>query len=527
MVDPGAAPDAQLTRLLDAVLAIAGDLDLETVLARIVSSACELVDARYGALGVIDEDGTGLAAFVHHGIDAATVRRIGDLPAGRGILGLLIDEPTPLRLDDLDDHPASYGFPPGHPPMHSFLGAPVRVRDEVFGNLYLTEKIGGTSFTQDDEDLVVGLAAVAGAAIQNARLYDEARRREAWREAIQEVSAAVLAGEAPIQVRGRVATLAARLGDAPGACIVERHDDGLWVLATAGDAPPPGFLAATTESVAAALDEGEVVRTEHSTIFDRAALWIPVREADTVVAAIGVARDAPFSRPEQRLLTAFAEQVSFAWTFDRAQTDLRRLSLIEDRERIGRDLHDTVLQRLFATGITLQATSRRCEGQPDLVERIERAVDDIDTTVKEIRSTIFALQSHQDEPAGIRSEVLQVVEDVSTVLGRTPRVRFQGPLDTVVADRVGEHLVPVVREVLTNIAKHAAATDVELELSVDRDDVQLRVVDDGVGIDPGATPGFGLRNLRERAAALGGRFETSSGPDGLGTVVVWRVPVGG
>ena len=164
------AEDARQAKLLDAVLTIAGDLDLETVLARIVESACHLVDARYGALGVISEDRQGLVAFVHHGISPAVVREIGDLPAGRGVLGVLIDDPAPVRLDDISQHQESYGFPPGHPPMTSFLGTPVRVRDEVFGNLYLTDKIGSPSFTQADEDLVVGLAAVAGAAIQKARL---------------------------------------------------------------------------------------------------------------------------------------------------------------------------------------------------------------------------------------------------------------------------------------------------------------------------------------------------------------------
>jgi signal transduction histidine kinase len=526
MAGSGFEGDARLTRLLDAVLAIAGDLDLETVLGRIVTAACGLVDARYGALGVIDDDGTGLAAFVHHGIDDATVRRIGPLPEGRGILGLLIDDPVPIRLDDLDEHPASFGFPPGHPEMHAFLGAPVRIRDEVFGNLYLTEKVDGTHFTPQDEDLVVGLAAVAGAAIQNARLYDQARRREVWREAIQEVSSAVLAGEPAARVRERVAVLATSLGDAAGACIVERHGEGLWVLARAGEAPGLGFLAASSDPVAQSLDDGVPVRTEHGPVFDRAAIWIPVQEGGTVVAALGIARDAAFSRAEEQLLASFAEQVSFAWTFERAQTDLRRLSLIEERERIGRDLHDIVLQRLFATGITLQATSRRVADQPEVTERIERAVDEIDTTVKEIRTTIFALQASEDAVTGVRSQILEVVEDLGSLLGRSPRIRFEGPIDAAVAGSVAEHLVPVVREVLTNIAKHAAATDVELELSVAAGEVRLQVADDGVGLDPDAVPGFGLRNLRDRAAVLGGRFEVGSGPDGLGTVVVWRVPSG-
>lgn len=516
--------DPRVSRLLDAVLLVTGDLDLDTILRRIVEAACALVDARYGALGVIAEDGDALQNFVHHGIDQVTADRIGQLPQGQGVLGLLIEEPHPLRLDDLSEHPRSYGFPDHHPPMQAFLGAPIRVRDQAFGNLYLTEKRDGQPFTEDDEHLVVGLAAVAGAAIENARLYDDVQRREAWRDAVLELSRAVLAGEPTTTVRERMVGFAGGLVEADAACLVEAHDEGLWVLSSAGNAPEPGFTSAPAPPAWRSLRSGEVVRDEYGPFLDGAVLWVPIHAGDEVVAAIGVSRARPFTSNEERQLAGYGAQVSFLWTYERAQESLQRLSLVEDRERIGRDLHDTVIQRLFATGLSLQATIRRAEGHPDLVARLEQAVDDIDTTVKEVRSTIFALQSGTDRARSVRSMILEVIEEVAPMLAQPPRVRFEGPLDTVVTGTVAEHLIPVVREVLTNVAKHASAQDIEVELAGDSRSLRLRVADDGVGIGEAPRGGFGLNNLRERAATLGGSCRFDSRGDGSGTVVVWQVP---
>lgn len=517
--------DPRTDELLEAVLAVAGDLDLETILGRVVTAACELVNARYGALGVIDEDGDALSAFLHHGVDEPTVRAIGHLPEGRGILGLLIDEPTPLRLDDLSTHPHSYGFPKHHPPMHAFLGAPIRVRGEAFGNLYLSEKRDGSTFTAEDETLVVGLAAVAGAAITNARLYDEARRRETWREAVLEVSAAVLAGASTTEVRQRVAELGCQLAEADAGILVEAHDEGLWVLTSVGDAPPPGYLEGIDGPAQQALRSGEPIRVEHDPLFGRASLWVPVHDGEQVVAVLGAGRKTVFTAREQRLLAGFGTQVSFAWSFDRVQADLQRLSLIEERERIGRDLHDTVIQRLFATGLSLQGTLRRCDDHPEVYARIDGAVDEIDRTVKEIRSTIFALQAQGDALRGARAQVLEVVDEVGKMLPRVPRVRFDGPIDQVVGRDVLAQLLPVVREALTNVAKHADAHDVEVELTVDRQRLQLRVLDDGIGIDPSAPRGFGLRNLVERARTVRAELQVGAGPDGRGTLVEMNLPM--
>jgi signal transduction histidine kinase len=518
--------DARLDRLLHAVLAVSDDLDLEAMLGRVVSAACELVEARYGALGVIDEDGDALSAFVHHGVEAATVRRIGDLPEGRGILGLLIDEPAPLRLDDLSSHPLSYGFPPGHPPMHAFLGAPIRVRDQAFGNIYLTEKRDGSSFTDDDEALVVGLAAVAGAAIANARLYDEARRRETWRSAVLEVSETVLSGSPSGVVRQRVAELGCALVDGDAACLIEPHEAGLWVLASVGEGPPIGHLEHTESPAYEALEAGRVVRVGHGPILGRASVWVPVRVDQEVVGAVGVGRDRPFTNRDERLLAEFAAQVSFAWTFEQAQSDLHRLSLIEDRERIGRDLHDTVIQRLFATGLSLQATIRRCDELPEIAQRLERAIDDIDETVKEIRTTIFALQDSAGSTRGVRHRVLEVVDELEHVLPVRPRIQFDGPVDTIVGDEVLAHLAPVVREALTNVAKHAQATEVRLELAVIAGGLRVRVSDDGVGVPRDVVGGFGLKNLQDRAAVFGGELRIETRAEGWGTLLEWSLPPG-
>jgi signal transduction histidine kinase len=517
--------DARLQRLLDAVLSFADDLELTSVLERIVVAACTLVDARYGALGVLDVDGPGLSAFVHHGVDDATAREVGHLPEGHGVLGVLIEDPVPLRLDDLADHERSYGFPAGHPAMHTFLGTPIRVRDEVFGNLYLTEKRGGGGFTAHDEELIVGLAAVAGAAIQNARLYDEARRRDRWRDAVLEVAGTVLAGGSAPIVRERVASLGLELVEGDGACVIEPHDGGLWVLASSGRRGPPiGFLAAGFDRTWAELDAAMPIRVDAGLLFAGPSLWVPIRDGERTVAALGVGRAGTFVAREEALLATFAAQVSLAWTHERAQTDLQRLRVVEDRERIGRDLHDTVIQRLFATGLSLQGSVRRSEGQPEVVARLERAVDDIDEIIKEIRATIFALQSTSGSPRGVRSGIMDVIDEVTPALSRSPRVRFDGPIDAVVDDDVLDQLLPMLREALTNVAKHAEAVDVEVELTVDQTGLLLRVRDDGRGIDPDAPRGFGLANLAERAAAVGGQLTIGSGRDGRGTALVLRIP---
>lgn len=517
--------DRRATRVLDVVLSVTADLELQTVLERVVDAACELIGARYGALGVISEDGDGLARFVHTGLDDDAVARIGHLPEGRGVLGAIVDHPVPLRLQDLADDPRSVGFPDGHPPMHTFLGAPIRVRDRVYGNLYLTEKHDGEAFTAEDEELAIAFAAVAGAAIANARLLEDAQRRDRWQAAVLDLAVAVLSGMDEPETTDRVTTLAQGLVEATGVAVVAHSGEATRVLSAAGTAPQVG-LAASHTPVERVLEDGSPLRIDRSVLFDQpAVVWVPLIEGQEVLAALGVARDRSFSDAEVDLLQSFAAQASLVLAHQRTSDDLRRLELIEDRERIGRDLHDTVIQRLFATGLTLQAVTRMCEDRPQVAERLARAVDDIDDTVQQIRSTIFALQPPA-ESYSIRSALLAVVDEVGHLLARPPSVRFHGPLDTVVDEQLGAQLVPVVREALTNAGKHAHAEHVELDVRASGDRVEVQVRDDGVGVRPDRPAGgLGLRNLRDRAQAWAGTFEVGPSADGAGTEIRWQVPL--
>jgi signal transduction histidine kinase len=363
-------------RLLDAMLLVASELDLDLVLQRIVEAATDLAHARYAALGVVDESGTGLSQFVHTGMPEDARERIGNLPEGHGILGLLITDAKAIRLDDLSKHPASVGFPPGHPPMKSFLGVPVRVRGEVFGNLYLTEKRDAPGFSRDDEAMIVALAAVAGVAVENARLH------------------------------ARVAELV----------------------------------------------------------------------------------------------------------------------LVEERDRIARDLHDNVIQGLFATGLSLQGAARLAV-KADVVDRIETAVDELDRTIRRIRTTIFELGPAQLGGRSLRREVLDVGAEAARALGYSPEVEFHGPVDTLADERVVGHAAAVVRELLANVARHAKASTVALVVAAGGGALSIEVVDNGVGTGEIGAGGRGVANLRARADALGGTFSLQPGPDGRGTSARWSVPV--
>ncbi len=368
------AGPAALRRLLDAVLTVGSDLDLPTVLHRIVETATDLVDARYGALGVLDESRTRLSQFITVGIDDDDRAAIGDLPKGHGILGLLITDPRPIRLPDLSEHPDSYGFPPNHPPMTSFLGVPIRVHGEVFGNLYLCDRQGDEVFSDVDEEMAVTLAAAAGIAIDQARLH-------------------------------------ARAGE---------------------------------------------------------------------------------------------------------------MSMMADRDRIARDLHDRVIQRLFAIGLSLEGISR-ADLPPDVTDRLHRAVDDLDETVRQVRSSIFELGERRLPGRSLRQEVIAVCADAARGLGFEPVVRFEGPVDAATDATIADHLLSVVREALSNVARHAQAHHVEVGVRAADGTIELVVVDDGVGIDPAAPEGNGLRNMERRATGLGGQVVVEPGVT-TGTRVTWTVP---
>lgn len=368
------AGPAALRRLLDAVLSVGSELDLASVLQRITEAATELVDARYGALGVLDDQGLRLSQFITVGIDDETRAAIGPLPKGHGILGLLITDPRPLRLPDLHEHPDSYGFPPNHPPMTSFLGVPIHIRGKVFGNLYLCDRQGDEVFSDVDEEMAVALAAAAGIAIDQARLH-------------------------------------ARVGE---------------------------------------------------------------------------------------------------------------ITMTADRDRIARDLHDRVIQRLFAIGLSLEGISRS-DLPPAVTERLHRAVDDLDETVRQVRSSIFELEERRIPGRSLRQEILTVCGDAGRGLGYEPVVRFAGPVDSGVEPAIADHILAVIREALSNVARHAEAHEVEVAVTVRDGHLDLSVVDDGRGIDPAAPRGDGLRNMAQRAEELGGGCTVEPARPS-GTRLHWTVP---
>ena len=523
--------------LLEAVLAVGSDLDLQTVLRRIAEAASTLVDAQYAALGVVGGDGQ-LSQFITVGVDEQARARIGPPPRGHGILGLLIRDPRPVRLDDLGADAAAYGFPPGHPPMSSFLGVPIRVRGAVFGNLYLTEKRGGGSFDDEDEAVVLALATAAGVAIENARLYAAARRRALWLRASADISTRLLGGADPEQVLHLVAEQTRHITGAAtclvalpsaGRLLVEVADGAhadAWrgqVLAVDGhpceDVLRAGATAVLTGDEAATVLPGRPVRS---------ALLVPLgapQAAPGVLVLLSAVDDAGLAEVAGDELRTFAGQAALALELAERRRDADRLVVFEDRDRIARDLHDLVIQRLFATGMQLETAARLIE-RPEAASRVRRAVGELDTTIREIRSTIYALTTvPSDEPTSLRGRLFEVVDGGAEQLGLTPSVRLTGLVDTSVPDEVAEHLLAVLREALSNAARHAAATRVDVSLEVGQHLV-LTVRDDGAGLPPELASRSGLANLAARATRLGGTFDVQSAP-GAGTELRWSVPLDG
>ncbi len=525
--------------LLDAVLTIASDLDLQAVLRRIIEAATRLVDARYGALGVIGNDGA-LSHFITVGIDDETIARIGPYPRGHGILGLLIRHPEPLRLHDLGQHPDSYGFPAHHPPMRSFLGVPIRTRGSVYGNLYLTEKAGGGDFDEEDESIVFALAAAAGVAIDNARLYAETSRRESWLTASAQVTTALLSGGEPDDVLRLVAERARDLVSADLAAIALPLGDSLAVEVAEGELAEQlrGVRVDRVESlIGSVFQNGEALvvadvrgdpRTQ-LTRFVRAelgpAMFVPLRAGGGTRGVLCVANHAggrEFGSTEQSVLDGFAGQAALALELARQRRETEQLSLYRDRDRIARDLHDLVIQRLFATGMQLES-SMRYMTRPEASEHVRRAVDDLDMTIKEIRSTIYALQ-RQDRgaPRNLRGRLVSLIEEYTPAFGFTPGLRFDGLVDTRVSPTIGENVLAVVREALSNAVRHSKASHVDVTVAVDETHVAVSVLDDGIGL-PEQSHRSGLANLQARAEGLGGAFTAAAAPDG-GTEISWRVP---
>ncbi|WP_392545350.1 GAF domain-containing protein [Oryzobacter telluris] len=512
--------------LLNAVSAMSSDLDLRSVLIRIVEAATALTTASYGALGVVGADGL-LTEFVTTGIDDETHRRIGDLPHGRGILGLLVKEPRAIRMHDLSAHPQSVGFPAHHPPMSAFLGVPVRIRGTVFGNLYLTEKADGSDFTAQDEELVEALARAAGFVIENARAYGISERRRQWLEATAELTEALQPPVDLARALDRVATTARSVTGAAATAILVLGDDGspLAVSSASDDAEDLDAVHAALAAVSATMARGAGEDPLELVAGSYAAVAIPLRAHLGDHGVLVALHDPAAERrgvEELELLTSFADQAGLALDRAQAVADRAELAVISDRERIARDLHDVVIQRLFATGLQLQGISMLAAGS-EVAERLERAVGELDLTIKDIRGTIFELQ---DRGSGsLRHEVRALVREYVPVLGFTPTVRTVGPVDAAVPPEVRAHLLPVLREAISNVARHAGAGTAEVELEVRDHELVLTVADDGAGMPPDR-PESGLRNARRRADGLGGTLGLAPNAPS-GTVLTWRVPLGG
>ena len=542
--DPAVEPELtgdQARRLLDAVVGVASDLSLPDVLRRIVESATRLGGARYGALGVLDEGGDELGEFLVTGLDAEAQRTIGTHPTGKGVLGLLIAQPEAVRMPDIRLHPRSYGFPPHHPPMHSFLGVPIRVGGVVFGNLYLADKVDAPEFTSGDEQVVVALAAAAGVAVEKARLYRDSRRREQWLEAANAITPALLAERGPDEVLDRIARQARTVTDAELAVVALPARDGEgWVIRAATGVDAHRLVGRLIDGrhpvVAEALKRPETLRRTDPDVAlallgrsSPAVLVVPVALGSDPLALLVVAGQGPFHDVDRPAASAFGNQAALALEVARAQDDQRRLALFEERDRIARDLHDSVIQRLFGTGLRMQGL-RELVTQPSVEQQLGEFVDDLDTTIRDIRRTIFDLRDTPEPgPVSLRAQLLQTVRDAARTLHVDPRITFTGPLDTKVPDEVRDDVLATLREALSNAARHAEAGQVHVEVTVTEPEpgawlLELSVRDDGRGIRVGSRAGGGLANMGDRASRWGGRCLVEPNADG-GTHVYWSVPL--
>lgn len=531
----------RLDGLVEAMLVVTSGLDLDGTLQTIVRTATALVDARYGALGVRGEQ--ELVEFVVAGIDEETRRRIGPPPSGRGVLGVLLRDPKPIRLDDIQVHPDSVGFPPGHPPMHTFLGVPVRIHDEIYGNLYLTEKAGGQPFSEDDEVLVEALAAAAGIAIANARLYEQSRTQQAWIGATRDIATELLRGTEPATVFRLIADEALRLNDAHCVLVAVPSDtevtaeevDELVVVECAGSIADPEslppiplpdkvigtvFATGTPQRLTAAQASAEL--EPHGVPSPGPAMVVPLQTTDTVAGVVMVLRDrdAREFTPEQLAMTAaFADQATLAWQLANSQHRMRELDVVADRERIARDLHDHVIQRLFAAGLSLQGAIPRARSA-EVQQRLTDTVDELQAVIQDIRTTIFDLHGGSSGTTRLRQRIDDIVSSFSGQ-GLRAGVHFVGPL-SVVGPALADHAEAVVREAVSNAVRHANAHTLSVTVRVE-DDFSCEIADDGCGM-PADVTASGLNNLRARADEVGGKLQVSDAPGG-GTVVRWSAPL--
>ena len=534
----------RLRGLLAANQSIVGDLALGTVLRRVVEAARELVGAKYGALGVIAPDGTGLEQFIHVGLEPDEVAAIGQLPEGKGLLGALIDDPKPIRLREISEDSRSVGFPENHPPMRGFIGVPIRVRDKVFGNLYLAG-ISKGEFSEEDEELVSSLAASAGIAIENARLFEVARHRQEWLQASTDVTRELMQPEPENSLRV-IAQYLHDLADADIVTVAVPSADGkelrlsVAVGETADQLTDTSYPMENTFSQLV-LKTGEAMLIENlepayaaggrvihlsSQVDVGAVMVLPLMTSSGPRGSLVAGRlrgRRGFTQEDLSMAATFANHASLALELADARRDQQRVVLLEDRARIARDLHDHVIQQLFAAGMTVQGVSAGLAGRPDS-DLLEKVVDHIDEAIRQIRTSIFQLRPHALSGSSIRAAVLSVVAEITPSLGFDPKIRFDGPVDAVSDDALAEDVIAVVRELLSNVAKHAHASTADLAMHANTSVFTVTIVDDGRGVGEAARSS-GLDNLRERAEARAGRFSVEPGPAGSGTAATWTVPL--
>lgn len=530
-----------LLALLRATQAVVELEELPVVLERIVRAGVELVDAEYGALGVVATDRDGLESFIHVGMSDEDAAAIGHLPEGRGVLGALIDDPRAIRLRHIADHPRSVGFPAAHPPMDAFLGVPIRVRSEVFGNLYLTNPRRG-AFTEEDEQLVTTLAATAGFVITNARVFEETRLRQQWAASAAQIASTLLEsasdsalplladeligrttadrvcvllrGEEPLTVRvaeargDRASGLTGRLLPSmrTAAAVVFEHGEPRARSGMSNDPDPDGFA---------------IVELESNT---GAVMFLPLRKGSTTWGVLAVARRPgrpAFGAEELSLANDLASRVALSMELARAREQQQHALLVEDRSRIARDLHDHVIQQLFGTGLELQAMADS-SNDSELSTRLQIAVATLDESIAHIRTIIFAMTPRDENKRSLRHRVLDIAAACSNGLPQPAAVSFAGPVDLMIIGQMADDAEAVVRELLTNAAKHAQASTVQLRVATEQGRLRISVDDDGVGIPVGAKRS-GLANLSARAESVGGTFQITSTPGH--TSAVWSAPL--
>ena len=559
---PTATPDA-----LAAVLSVVEGLDTLVSVQRAIDAAMSLTQARYGAIGLFGPDGK-VSEFIYRGISDDQRRAIGPLPQGRGVLGLLAQRVRPLRLESVADHPAAVGFPAHHPAMGSFLGAPIMVGGEVFGSFYLTNKAGDVAFTADDESNVAALADALAVAVRNTRSYEHTRQRERWQRAATAIDYAVLSGSQAVEVLESIAVEARRLADADVALVAlpddsnrltveivevrnaralgdarwsvdrsrrredadEQHLDtvGSWLGLECGsgcllwDSYTNGetMLAPGAQAAPAGARGAEAFAT---------AVAIPVRTPERSLGVLGLLWDHEVARLSSRTLEmaeSFAAQAAVTLMLAEARREYERLMVFRDRDRIARDMHDLVVQRVFATGMSLQAALRNGD-TPDAVRtRIERAITDLDETISEIRRTIFDLHTAADPPTATSVRIQREVLQAAVLLGFTPAVTVSGQVDALPSG-IADNLLAALREALSNVVRHAQASAVSVTITVGDDGAALSVTDDGVGPPSLLTRQSGVANLASRAGRLGGGSSLGPAPSGPGAQLRWHVPLFG